>query len=152
MNFIPENNYAGLLAQAKAMHRIIEAMEKSRSIQEKVIDDLTKQLLICGKDHIESEREANQILTDQVLRLEQERDQLKAVIDQCLEAMCAVSQAAYYSAVPVCCGNAAGTECCGSPEPEWSEYDKMIMDTLSGPINAAANQLRQQAKENNDDE
>ena len=78
MNFIPQNDYDGLLAQAKAMHRIIEAMEKSKSIQGKAVDDLTRQLLICGKDHLESEREANQMLTDQVLRLEQERDQLKA--------------------------------------------------------------------------
>ena len=78
MNFIPENDYEGLLAQAKAMHRIIEAMEKSKSIQGKAVDDLTRQLLICGKDHLESEREANQILTDQVSKLEQQRDQLKA--------------------------------------------------------------------------
>ena len=61
MNFIPQNDYDGLLAQAKAMHRIIEAMEKSKSIQGKAVDDLAKQLLICGRDHLESEREANQM-------------------------------------------------------------------------------------------
>ena len=81
MNFIPQNDYEGLLAQAKAMHRIIEAMEKSKSIQGRTVDDLTRQLLICGKDHLESEREANQRLTDQVLKLEQERDQLKVTLE-----------------------------------------------------------------------
>ena len=49
MNFIPQNDYEGLLAQAKAMHRIIEAMEKTKSIQGKVVDDLTRQLLINRK-------------------------------------------------------------------------------------------------------
>jgi hypothetical protein len=77
---------------------------------------------------------------------EQERDQLKAVIAQCHEAMCAVSQAAYDNAFPVCCGY-AGAECCGLPDPDWSEHDKLIMDTLDGPINAVANQLRAKASE-----
>jgi hypothetical protein len=80
-------------------------------------------------------------LVQRCSEIQQERDQLKAVLDQCHEAMCEVSQAAYYNAVPVCCMGAAGTECCGSPEPDWSEYNEMIMDTLRGPINAAANQL-----------
>ena len=80
MNFTPEKDYEGLLAQAKAMHRIIEAMEKSKSIQGKAVDDLTRQLLICGKDHLESEREANQALTDQVLKLEQENSRLRGML------------------------------------------------------------------------
>jgi plasmid stabilization system protein ParE len=78
--------------------------------------------------------------------IQQERDQLKAVIAQCHEAMCAVSQAAYDNAFPVCCGY-AGAECCGLPDPDWSEHDKLIMDTLDGPINAVANQLRAKASE-----
>ena len=77
MNFTPQDDYDGLLAQAKAMHRIIEVMEKSKSIQGKAVDDLTRQLLACGKDQLESEREVNQMLTDQVLRLEQECDHYK---------------------------------------------------------------------------
>lgn len=80
-------------------------------------------------------------LVQRCSEIQQERDQLKAVLDQCHEAMCEVSQAAYYNAFQVCCGNAVGTECCGSPEIGWHECDEMIMDTLSGPINAAANQL-----------
>ena len=82
MNFIPQNDYEGLLAQAKAMHRIIEAMEKTKSIQGKVVDDLTRQLLICGKDHLESEREANKMLTDQVLKLEEEHQLMKSFLEQ----------------------------------------------------------------------
>ena len=84
MNFTPSQDYDGLLAQAKAMHRIIEAMEKSKSIQGKAVNDLTRQLLICGKDHLESEREANQILTDQILKIEQERDQLIEIVNDLL--------------------------------------------------------------------
>jgi hypothetical protein len=78
--------------------------------------------------------------------IEQERDQLKAVIAQCHEAMSAVSKAAYDNAFPVCCGY-AGAECCGLPDPDWSEHDKLIMDTLDGPISAAASQLSAKASE-----
>ena len=80
MNFIPVEDYQGLLKQAKAMHRIIEAMEKSKSIQGKAVDDLTRQLLACGKDHLESEREANQMLTDQVLKLEEDNSRLRGML------------------------------------------------------------------------
>lgn len=38
---------------------------------------------------------------------------------------------AYNSASPVCCGQPRGGECCGSPEPEWNEYDARIIDDLS---------------------
>lgn len=39
---------------------------------------------------------------------------------------------AYHSAVAVCCGR-PGEECCGSPEPDWDDSSKAIMETL-GPI------------------
>ena len=70
MNFTPEEDYKGLLKQAKAMHRIILAMEKSKSIQGKGVDDLTRQLLMCDRDQLESERDINQILTNKILKLE----------------------------------------------------------------------------------
>lgn len=53
----------------------------------------------------------------------------KMTEEQALDAVRNVLQRAYNSAEPVCCGR-AGTECCGSPEPEWSEYDQQIMNDL----------------------
>jgi len=37
---------------------------------------------------------------------------------------------AYNSAEPVCCGR-PGMECCGSPAPEWSDFDQRMMDRLA---------------------
>jgi CRISPR/Cas system CSM-associated protein Csm4 (group 5 of RAMP superfamily) len=82
MNFIPEKDYEGLLKQARAMHRIIEAMEKSKSIQGKTVDDLTRQFLICNSDAIESERETNQMLTEYILTLENENQELRIQNDR----------------------------------------------------------------------
>lgn len=56
-------------------------------------------------------------------------DNNKMTAEQALDAVRNVLQRAYNSAEPVCCGR-AGTECCGSPEPEWSEYDQQIMNDL----------------------
>jgi hypothetical protein len=53
----------------------------------------------------------------------------KMAAEQALDAVRNVLQRAYNSAAAVCCGR-AGTECCGSPEPEWSEYDQRIIDDL----------------------
>jgi Rad3-related DNA helicase len=92
MNFIPEKDYEGLLKQAKAMHRIIEAMEKSKSIQGKAVDDLTRQLLLCNHSHLESEREINAILTDQVLQLEKERDELGSECEKLAETLFQVAE------------------------------------------------------------
>jgi hypothetical protein len=44
-------------------------------------------------------------------------------------------QETYNKAYPVCCGR-PGQECCGSPEPEWSEYDQGIMSRFQ-PIEEA---------------
>lgn len=41
-------------------------------------------------------------------------------------------QEANNEAYPVCCGR-SGSECCGSPEPEWPAHAMKIMDTL-GPV------------------
>lgn len=41
-----------------------------------------------------------------------------------------IMQEAYNSAYPVCCGR-AGSECCGSPDPEWDEVDQRMMDRLA---------------------
>jgi hypothetical protein len=41
-----------------------------------------------------------------------------------------IMQEAYNSAYPVCCGR-PGSECCGSPDPEWEEADQRMMDRLA---------------------
>jgi len=46
-----------------------------------------------------------------------------------LQAVENVIQRAYNSAYPVCCGKSS-QQCCGSPEPGWSEYDEFIMSEL----------------------
>jgi hypothetical protein len=127
-----EDMYRQIDDERKRLQAEVELMRSYRDA-ERQWEMLMMRLV--GEDGLGSVEQA-------VTELKQERDQLKAVMAQCHEAMCAVSQAAYYNAVTVCCcRNVAGIECCGSPEPDWSEYDEFIMDTLSGPINAAANQL-----------
>lgn len=42
----------------------------------------------------------------------------------------AVMQEAYNSATSVCCGRGI-SECCGSPDPEWSEHDQRTMDRFA---------------------
>lgn len=46
-----------------------------------------------------------------------------------LEEIESILSEAYNSAYPVCCGR-AGSECCGSPAPEWDEADQRLMDRL----------------------
>jgi hypothetical protein len=41
-----------------------------------------------------------------------------------------VMHEAYNSATPVCCGR-SGQECCGNPNPEWSEFDQRTMDRFA---------------------
>ena len=41
-----------------------------------------------------------------------------------------IMQEAYNSAYPVCCGR-PGSECCGSPDPEWDEADQRMMNRLA---------------------
>ena len=81
MNFTPQEDYKGLLKQAKAMHRIVLAMEKSKSIQGKAVDDLTRKLLMCDQDQLESERDINQTLTNRVLELEDHLGKVYDVLD-----------------------------------------------------------------------
>lgn len=76
--------------------------------------------------------------TDQaesVRKLREERDALMASVVVALEAVQDVLQDAYQSAYLVCCGQ-AGTECCGSPDPEWEPWAEQIMEKL-GPIQNA---------------
>ena len=47
-----------------------------------------------------------------------------------LEVIRDVMQLAYNRATPVCCGR-QGYECCGSPIPEWGEFEQEIMDRLA---------------------
>lgn len=56
---------------------------------------------------------------------------LDAVQDAILEIEDALSEA-NSNAYPACCGR-SDSECCGCPEPEWSDADQAIMDAL-GPI------------------
>jgi len=53
-------------------------------------------------------------------------------------------QESYNSGYPVCCGKSRGTECCGSPDPEWNETDTAVMNIL-GPIH---NKLMDAMKDN----
>ena len=66
-------------------------------------------------------------------------------IEISLTAVRSVLERAYNSAEPRCC-NRLGYECCGSPEPEWSEYDQWIMSDLS-PIERSLSSMLNAAKE-----
>lgn len=61
--------------------------------------------------------------------------QLLEAATESLAEIQAVMQEAYNSATPVCCGRAQN-ECCGSPDPEWNEYDHRTMDRFA-PIERA---------------
>lgn len=47
-----------------------------------------------------------------------------------LEEIENIMHEAYNSAYPVCCGR-VGSECCGSPEPEWDEADQRMTGRLA---------------------
>ena len=62
-----------------------------------------------------------------------------ALVDAASMALSAIGEVlneAYHGAGVVCCGRHSGGECCGSPEPEWSETDQAAMDRF-GPIHRA---------------
>lgn len=56
--------------------------------------------------------------------------QLVEAASAALDEIEKIMHEAYNSAEPVCCGR-WGSECCGSPEPEWSEHDQNTMDRLA---------------------
>ena len=51
--------------------------------------------------------------------------ELEGVLESVRDAM----SYAYNHAEPVCCGR-AGSECCGTPEPEWPDWAEEIMAKL----------------------
>lgn len=55
---------------------------------------------------------------------------LREAADAALSEIQAVMQESYNNATPVCCGR-PGMECCGSPDPEWSEFDQRMMDRFA---------------------
>lgn len=60
-----------------------------------------------------------------------------------------IMQEAYNSAYPVCCGR-PGSECCGSPEPEWEEADQRMMDRLEPHQKALREALAAHRKQGGD--
>lgn len=54
----------------------------------------------------------------------------RAEVEAMLKAVEGVANAAYHRVSMVCCGK-GGQECCGCPEPEWTDEDIAVMDALS---------------------
>jgi hypothetical protein len=71
-----------------------------------------------------------QLSTEDASRIESAQPAVPEGTEAALDAVRDIMQRAYNSAEPVCCER-AGAECCGSPDPEWSEYDQHIMGKLS---------------------
>lgn len=93
MRFEPEKDYAGLLKQARAMHLLICSMEKAGQYRQGMIDNLSREIAMCGQEAIESERTLNQQLTNQVLALEAKLDAANTAISD-LKKAC--NSASYY--------------------------------------------------------
>jgi len=132
--------------------KLISRLRESLEIQERKIERLRELLQKASdyKDYLQSPEEspvwiwqgdgedypdsmANSLTV--VIRADQLRTLIHAVPDgaeNALQAVRGVLERAYNSAGAVCCGR-AGSECCGCPEPEWSEYDQRIMNDL-GPV------------------
>ncbi len=67
--FTPDNHYAGLLAQAKALFRITQSQEAIISTLRSKLTELESQLAMVGTAEIEAQRAANEQLTNEVERL-----------------------------------------------------------------------------------
>lgn len=67
--FTPDNHYAGLLAQAKALFRITQSQEAVISTLRSKLTELESQLAMVGTAEIEAQRAANEQLTNEVERL-----------------------------------------------------------------------------------
>jgi chromosome segregation ATPase len=82
MNFTPSHTYEGLLRQANALRRLVDSLEARLEIQAAQLDTLTRQLAASDSAAIEAERDTNALLTEQVLQLESENEQLRAQLER----------------------------------------------------------------------
>jgi hypothetical protein len=73
----PSEDYDTLVKQFKALQRLLDSKQNQIKVLNGANADLTRQLLSIHSDVLESERQANQELTNRVLFLE---GMLKAVI------------------------------------------------------------------------
>lgn len=64
--FTPDNHYAGLLAQAKALFRITQSQEAIISTLRSKLTELESQLAMVGTAEIEAQRAANEQLTNEI--------------------------------------------------------------------------------------
>lgn len=64
--FTPDNHYAGLLAQAKALFRITQSQESIISTLRSKLTELESQLAMAGTAEIEAQRAANEQLTNEI--------------------------------------------------------------------------------------
>lgn len=81
-------------------------------------------------------------LLERIKVLEARNAELASAAHAALREIETVIHEAFNSATPVCCGKAQ-QECCGNPDPEWSEYDQRTMDRFAPhqrALNAALSQ------------
>lgn len=76
--FVPADNYDGLLKQARALKSITKTQQASLAFARKDASDLSLQLLHASNDRLKSELEANSILTNEVERLKGILNNLRA--------------------------------------------------------------------------
>ena len=67
--FTPDNHYAGLLTQAKALFRITQSQEAIISTLRSKLTELESQLAMVGTAEIEAQRAANEQLTNEIERM-----------------------------------------------------------------------------------
>jgi len=79
--FTPDNHYAGLLAQAKALFRITQSQEAIISTLRSKLTELESQLAMVGTAEIEAQRAANEQLTNEVERLTAHNANLQTAVD-----------------------------------------------------------------------
>lgn len=71
-DFNPSQTYEGLLAQAKALHRILQSKEKINIINVDKIKNLEQELLLCNQNEIQELRKVNEQLTNRIEYLERQ--------------------------------------------------------------------------------
>ncbi len=77
--FVPSDNYDGLLKQARALQSITKTQQASLAFARKDAYDLSLQLCHVSNDRLNSELEANQALTNEIERLQHERKRLMVI-------------------------------------------------------------------------
>lgn len=83
--FTPDNHYAGLLAQAKALFRITQSQEAIISTLRSKLTELESQLAMVGTAEIEAQRAANEQLTNEVEQVDRLQDKIAGLRNDVLE-------------------------------------------------------------------